>query len=136
MNPVTVLDGGVGHLLKSRGIQTLCPDLAFDDLFVAGSVANVKRPELVEQVHREYIEAGADVITTNTFACTKWNLAKVGMEGEALEMAIAGARIAREVASSASRPVLVAGTLLGTTQFLSPIVASVRVRPFTNYSSP
>ena len=106
---LTVLDGGVGHLLKGRGIQTLCPDLAFDDLFVAGSVANVKRPEIVEQVHREYIQAGADVITTNTFACTKWNLAKVGKEFEALEMAIAGARIARDVAASASRPILVAG---------------------------
>ena len=65
--------------------------------------------QLVEEVHRAYVAAGADVITTNTFACTKHTLGKAGRAGQQAALAAAAARCARRVADDAGRPVLVAG---------------------------
>jgi S-methylmethionine-dependent homocysteine/selenocysteine methylase len=110
---VIVLDGAVGHLLKSKGVESLVRGLEvpYDKLFVAGALANAERPELVTAVHEAMIDAGADIITTNTFGCTQWALECIGRGEEARELAIAGARLAREAADHAQRPVLVAGSL-------------------------
>src|SRR5664279_2405424 len=65
-----LLDGAMGTLLYSRGVpQRQC----LDELVLT-------RPELVSTIHREYIEAGADVIETNTFGANRFRLAEFGIE--------------------------------------------------------
>lgn len=57
--PPLLLDGGIGHLLKAKGIERLVPGLAYDQLFLAGALANGLDPDAVKEVHAEYIAAGA-----------------------------------------------------------------------------
>ena len=56
--PLLLLDGGIGHLLKSKGVEQLVPGLKYDELFLAGALANAWAPEAVTAAHREYIAAG------------------------------------------------------------------------------
>jgi hypothetical protein len=58
MSHVTLLDGGIGHLLKAKGVERLVSDLKYEDLFVGGALANDLAPEPVAEGHREYIAAG------------------------------------------------------------------------------
>lgn len=106
-----VLDGGMGHLLKAKGVRRLCKNLEFEELFAATAMANEHLPELVQEVHAQYIDAGADVITTNSFGCTEWSLAKVGRPELALPLTEEAGKLAREAADCAGREVLVAGCL-------------------------
>ena len=53
---------------------------------------NLTRPQVIQEIHRQYLEAGADIIETNTFNCTTISLADYGMESLAYELNIAGAR--------------------------------------------
>src|SRR4029078_480709 len=69
-------------------------------LDVAGDpdLLNLTRPEIVRDIHRSYIEAGADIATTNTFTATRIGQADYGLQEVAAEMSLEGARLAREVA--------------------------------------
>jgi len=83
-----LFDGAIGTQLYERGVfLTQC----FEQ-------SNLTQPALVKQVHREYLDVGADVLTTNTFGANALKLAKHGLEGETRAMNLAGARAAREVA--------------------------------------
>ena len=95
---VVVFDGAMGSLLHERGVSTSRP---FEEL-------NLISPHLVCQVHAEYIEAGADVIETNTFAANRFRLARYGLEDKVLDINSAGARLARNVAGT---NVVVAGSI-------------------------
>lgn len=53
-----LLDGGIGHLLKAKGVETLVPGLAYDQLFLAGALANDLAPDAVQEVHAAFIAAG------------------------------------------------------------------------------
>src|SRR5512137_558594 len=63
-------DGAMGTLLHARGIPL---ERCFDEL-------NLTRPEVVESVHREYLQAGAGLILTNTFGSNRYKLARFGLE--------------------------------------------------------
>ena len=91
---ILVLDGAMGTMLQKHGLTG------------PGQVYNVTAPEVVASIHREYIDAGADIIETNTFS-------------GGYETSLAGATIARSVADAASRKVLVAGSVGPTTKSLS-----------------
>ena len=81
-----LLDGAMGTLLYSRGVpQRQC----LDELVLT-------RPELVSTIHREYIEAGADVIETNTFGANRFRLAEFGLEKLAGRLNRKAAQLARE----------------------------------------
>ena len=95
---VVVFDGAMGSLLHERGVSASRP---FEEL-------NLTSPHLVCQVHAEYIEAGADVIETNTFAASRFRLARYGLEDKVHEINSAGARLARNVAGT---NILVAGSI-------------------------
>ncbi len=83
-----VFDGAMGTQLYERGIYV---NKSFDS-------ANLSRPDLVREVHREYMEAGAQVLTTNTFSSNAIKLKRHGLEQEAETIARAGVRLAKEVA--------------------------------------
>ncbi len=97
-NAPIVFDGAIGTQLYERGIFI---NKCFDD-------ANVTKPELVKEVHLDYISAGADVITTNTFAANRMKLRRHGLEAKVEEINRRGVEIAREAAQDA---VFVAGSM-------------------------
>ena len=87
-----VFDGAIGTQLYERGIYV---NKSFD-------YANVSRPDLVRAVHDEYLDAGAQVVTTNTFSSNRVKLGRHGLEDEADDIVAAGAAIAREAADGSA----------------------------------
>ncbi|WP_038057007.1 methionine synthase [Thermus amyloliquefaciens] len=91
-----VFDGAMGTELQKRELSP--EDYGGEAYFGCPEVLNRTRPEVVQEIHRAYLEAGAEVIETNTFGCLRHVLAEYGLEGEAEALAYLGARIAREAA--------------------------------------
>jgi methionine synthase I (cobalamin-dependent)/5,10-methylenetetrahydrofolate reductase len=97
-NDVIVFDGGVGTYLYEKGIFI---NTCFDEL-------NLTNPDLVHEVHRDYVNAGADVIETNTFGANRFKLAPYGYENRVHEVNEKGAQIAKRAAQEKA---LVAGSV-------------------------
>ncbi|MDQ1560405.1 MAG: methionine synthase / methylenetetrahydrofolate reductase [Pyrinomonadaceae bacterium] len=85
---ITVFDGAMGTQLYAKGIYI---NRSYDEL-------NLTNPDLVREVHQEYVRAGADVIETNTFGATAHNLQQYGLDANLREINITAARLAREAA--------------------------------------
>ncbi len=94
-----LFDGAMGTLLNQRGIGF---DECFDEL-------NLTRPALIADIHREYIEAGAQVIQTNTFGANRYKLMHHGLEVKVGDINRAGVELARRVILASFRDVLIAG---------------------------
>lgn len=82
---------------------------------------NLEHPNRVRQLHAAFVEAGADIILTNTFGCNRFRLKLHGAEDRAYEIARRAAELASEVAESAGRPVAVAGSIGPTGELLVPL---------------
>ena len=92
------------------------------DLQGNNDLLTLTQPEIIAGIHREYLEAGADIIETNTFNATAISLSDYGMEELAYELNLAAARLARTAAddvATADRPRYVAGALGPTTRTAS-----------------
>jgi homocysteine S-methyltransferase len=85
---VLVCDGAMGTVLYGKGVFL---NRCFDEL-------NVTQPDLVAEVHADYVRAGADVIETNTFGANRFKLAAFGLADRARDINLQGARIARRAA--------------------------------------
>ena len=72
---------------------------------------NLTRPDVIRSIHRSYVEAGVDIIETNSFSANALSQQEYGLSSIAPEMALAAAKIAREVADVAPRKVWVAGNM-------------------------
>jgi len=83
-------DGAMGTLLYSKGIFI---NRSYDEL-------NLSQPELIRNVHHEYLQAGAEIIETNTFGANSFRLARHSLADKARDINRAGARLAREAAKS------------------------------------
>lgn len=94
-------DGAMGTQLYARGIPF---EHCFDEL-------NLSNPDLVRDIHLDYIRAGAEIIETNTFGANRVRLAKYDLEQRVREINRRGAQIARECAGRADQPVYVAGSV-------------------------
>ncbi len=92
-------DGAMGTILHQRGIT-------FEDCF---DRLNLTQPAVVGEVHREYIEAGANIIQTNTFGANRFKLGRHGLEDKLVEINHAGVELARRVALASFKDVLIAG---------------------------
>ena len=122
---ILVLDGAMGTMVGA----------------VMGKVGNtdelnLSRPAVIEDIHRRYLEAGADIITTNTFSSQRISQADYHLEESARTMAFEGARIARKVAdeySTNEKPRFVAGSIGPTNKTLSmsPDVSNPAARELT-----
>jgi methionine synthase I (cobalamin-dependent)/5,10-methylenetetrahydrofolate reductase len=97
-NEIIVFDGGTGTYLYDKGIYI---NRCFDEL-------NLINPDLVAGVHRDYIDAGADVVETNTFGANRFALSVYGLENKMYEINYEGARIAK---TASKGRVLVAGSV-------------------------
>ena len=122
---VLILDGAMGTMIGA----------------VLGKVGNsdelnLTRPEIVSEIHRKYLEAGADIISTNTFSSQRISQADYHLEDKAWEMACTGAKLAREEAdkySTFEKPRFVAGSIGPTNKTLSmsPDVSNPAMRDIT-----
>ncbi|MBC7337037.1 MAG: homocysteine S-methyltransferase family protein, partial [Clostridia bacterium] len=98
---VVVFDGAMGTEIYRHHVFT---NRCFDEL-------NLSDPKLIRKIHQAYCEAGAEVLTTNTFGANRETLAKYGLAEQVRAINQAGAQIARQVADAADRPVYVAGSV-------------------------
>ena len=99
-------------------------------------VLNLTRPDIILDIHRRYLRAGADIIETNTFSSQRISEADYGMASEAREIALAGAQLARQAAdefSTPEKPRFVAGSIGPTnkTCSMSPDVSNPALRDLT-----
>lgn len=94
-------DGAMGTMLHARGFPL---DACFDEL-------NLTHPEIVRDIHHDYIMAGATLIETNTFGANRFKLAQHGLETRVAEINRAAVRLAREAIPPDHKPVFVAGSL-------------------------
>lgn len=109
--PVLVADGAMGTTLFSLGLEGGgCPELL-----------NIEAPDLVEKVHRGFIEAGADIILTNTFGGNRRRLALHALQGRVAELNRAAVARARAAVELADRPVAVAGSIGPTGDLMVPL---------------
>ncbi len=92
-------DGAMGTMLHARGVGF---DKCFDEL-------NLTNPSAVAEIHRAYIEAGAQLIITNTFGANRFKLTKHGLQDKLVEINKAGVDLAKRVVAASFRDVLVAG---------------------------
>ena len=107
---VVILDGAVGTELDNRGANTHAATWT--------ALASLDSPSLLSRIHREYVSAGADIITANTFRTTRHAFERAGIGGEAWRDAARSAvRLAREAAGEAA---LVAGSVAPLEDCFSP----------------
>ena len=92
---VIIADGAMGTMLQEAN-PTLEDFQGFEG---CNEILNVSMPELVKSIHRKYFDVGVDAVETNTFGANWANLAEYGIEDRIYELALAGAKIAREVAT-------------------------------------
>src|SRR5437660_5317700 len=97
---ILIADGAMGSMLY----ETVGTQRCFDEL-------NSTEPEAVFRVHQAYIEAGAHIVETNTFGANRFKLAPHGLAEEVQRLNSRGVKIAREARESASREVLIAGSI-------------------------
>lgn len=125
---ILVLDGAMGTQIQNyRLTEADFQGSRFADWEIPlkgnNDLLNLTRPDVIGEIHRKYIEAGADFVETNTFSATTIAMADYKMEAFAAEIARQGARIAREVADEAEarlgRPVGVMGAIGPTNKTLS-----------------
>ena len=101
--PFTLLDGGTGRELKRIGAPFKQPEWS--------ALALIEAPEYVTRVHQSYVDAGADVITTNTYAVVPFHIGEDRFAAHGQAWAARAGSLARAVADAAPRPVAVAGSL-------------------------
>lgn len=117
---ILLLDGGMGSLIQEYGLTEA--DFRSDLLSsIKGNndVLSVTRPDVVLDIHRRYIAVGADVITTNTFSSQRISQLEYKLDTQIAVLNRASARLARQAADEADRPVFVLGDVGPTSKMLS-----------------
>ena len=130
---ILILDGAMGTKIQALGLTAESyhqGQFAGWPVSLTGNndVLCLTAPDVIRSIHEQYIEAGADIITTNTFSANRISQKEYGCEEQAREMALAGARIAREAADLAltshlspltSKKIFVAGSMGPTSKSLT-----------------
>jgi S-methylmethionine-dependent homocysteine/selenocysteine methylase len=98
-----LLDGGMGRELRSRGVDVMTA--------IWSASALISAPDTVRQIHQDYIAAGADIITTNTYGIIRSNLAVEGLEDQFEELNVLACTLARQARQESETSVLIAGSL-------------------------
>ena len=138
---ILILDGAMGTMIQGynltekdfRGDLELLQMLNYQG---NNDMLNLSRPDIIEDIHRRYLEVGADIISTNTFSAQRISQADYHMESFSRDIAYAGAKLARKCAdeySTADKPRFVAGSIGPTnkTCSMSPDVSDPAKRDLT-----
>src|ERR1043166_7433250 len=124
---IVIIDGAMGTMIQQRQLQEAdfrgdrFADWKGKDLKGNNDLLNIVRPEIIQEIHTQYLLAGADIIETNTFNSQSISLADYGLEALAYELAKAGAECARRAADEIEakqpgRTCFVAGAIGPTTK--------------------
>src|SRR3990167_8292037 len=142
-NRIAILDGAMGTMIQTHKLdETAFRGTQFArhprDLKGCNDLLCITRPGLIEAIHLQYLDAGADIIETNTFNSTSISMADYQLEAQAYHLNLAGAWVARRavdavMAKDPSRPRFVAGTMGPTnrTASMSPDVNNAAFRAVT-----
>lgn len=103
MNPLTILDGGMGRELKRMGAPFSQPYWSAQAL--------IEAPHFVEHAHQQFIDAGADIITTNSYACVPFHLGDKLYQERGIELAHLAAQLAKNAVLHSQSHVTIAGSL-------------------------
>jgi 5-methyltetrahydrofolate--homocysteine methyltransferase len=117
---ILVLDGAMGTEIQARHLAA--KDFGGPEYEGCNEHLNVTRPDVIEAIHRGYLDAGADILETNTFGSTPLVLAEYGLAERAHGITLAGARLARRLAdayATPGKPRFVAGSMGPTTKAIS-----------------
>ena len=104
-------DGGMGTMIYARGVTY---ERCFDEL-------NLTDPDLIQQIHRDYIRAGAELIESNTFGANRYKLAAYGLENRVRDINFRAIKIAREAREECGEPVFLAGAMGPLGESLAPL---------------
>lgn len=103
MGDIRILDGGMSRELQRLGAELKQPEWS--------ALALINAPDIVRQVHAEFIEAGADVVTTNSYALVPFHIGEERFREQGASLVALSGRLAREAADASGRKVTVAGSL-------------------------
>jgi S-methylmethionine-dependent homocysteine/selenocysteine methylase len=98
-----LLDGGMGRELRFRGVDVMTS--------IWSAKALIDAPQVIREVHSDFISAGADIITINSYGIVKSNLAWAGIEDRFKELNLLACKLAQEARDASGRDVLIAGSL-------------------------
>jgi 5-methyltetrahydrofolate--homocysteine methyltransferase len=135
---ILILDGAMGTMIQRRGLEE--KDYRGErfrdwpqDLKGANDLLCITAPDVIREIHVEYLQAGADIIETNTFNAQAVPLADYGLQDIAYELNLAAARVAREAVEQHGREAFVAGAIgpMNKTLSLSPDVNRPGYRAMT-----
>jgi len=107
---VVLADGAMGTSLFQLGLDNRS----------SGELWNVEHPDLIVSVHQGFVDAGCDILLTNTFGANRYRLGLHKLADRARELNMAAARIARTVADQAKRPIVIAGDIGPIGDILAP----------------
>lgn len=117
---IVLLDGAMGTMIQSHELSEqqyrgeIFSDWSFD-LKGNNDLLNITQPEIISSIHKRYLDAGSQIIETNTFNSNAPSMADYGMEDKVYELNFAGAKIAKNIADihakSAGKDIFVAGVL-------------------------
>src|SRR5499425_1176411 len=119
-NRIVILDGPMGTMIQAFKLEEADFRGQFTDhetsLKGNNDLLNLTQPEIIKSIHRQYLEAGADIIETNTFNSNAISMSDYKMESMVYDLNLAGARLAREaadafMAADPNRPRFVAGAV-------------------------
>ena len=124
---IMILDGAMGTMIQRRKLEEADyrgERFADYHMDIKGNndLLSITQPQIIGEIHEEYLEAGAEIIETNTFNATRVSMSDYEMEDLAYELNVAGAKVAREAAdkfSTVEKPRYVAGVLGPTSKTLS-----------------
>ena len=135
---VLILDGAMGTQIQRRALTEddfrrglpLSPEAGLKG---NNDCLNLTRPDVILDIHRAYIQAGADIIESNTFSANRISQKEYSLEQLAGKMALEGARLARKAADEAPRKVWVAGSIGPTSKSLTlaPDISKPSWRPYS-----
>lgn len=98
-----LLDGATGTELERRGVDTSTP--------IWSAMALIEAPKVLEQIHRDYLEAGAEVILTNSFRTHRRNLERIGLGEQAGRLTTLAVAVAKKAVRESGKPAFVAGSI-------------------------
>src|SRR5574341_2568151 len=107
---ILVLDGAMGTMIQSRNLAA--EDFGGAQYEGCNEHLNLTRPDVIRSIHEAYLDAGADLISTNSFGCAPYVLAEYGLAERCHEITLAASELAREAAerwSTSERPRFVVG---------------------------
>lgn len=105
---IYIFEGAMGTMLQQAGLEPgYCPELW-----------NIEKPEIITNVHKQYIESGADIIETNTFGANRIKLSHYGLQDKVPQLNLAAVKAARQAAGPHTK---IAGSVGPTGKFIAPL---------------